>query len=100
MPVAATTTTTGQREKRNGGKTGPNGNGQVEEENVRWKKKAASRSSGRFATRLKSCHTPPVARLRQVNAHTLRHLLRKKQRQLYGSFFALSAYAESITRIR
>jgi len=41
----------------------------AEEENAPGKK-TASRSSGRFATRLKSCHTPPVARLRQVNAYS------------------------------
>lgn len=61
-------------------------------------KKATSRSSGRFATRLKSCHTPPVARLRQVNAHSssssLARTSRKKHRQLRERFSTRVLYAK------
>ncbi|EZA47461.1 hypothetical protein X777_15588, partial [Ooceraea biroi] len=35
-------------------------------------KKSASRSSGRFAMRFKSCHTPAVARLARLSCTTVR----------------------------
>lgn len=55
----------------------------AEEENAPGKK-TASRSSGRFATRLKSCHTPPVARLRQVNAYSSSSSLVESPRKKRG----------------
>lgn len=102
MPVSSRRDDDGERrrqgteeggEERNGG-TEPTGSGLCEGRSRKCpgKKKATSRSSGRFATRLKSCHTPPVARLRQVNAHSSSSLLartsRKKHRQLRERFSA------------
>lgn len=87
------------REERNG-ETELTGNGLYEGTSRKYQgKKAASRSSGRFATRLKSCHTPPVARLRQVNAHSSSSSLagtsRKKRRQFRETFSVRVLYAES-----
>lgn len=107
MPVSSRRDDDGERRRQDeegreegNGETEPTGNGLCEGRSRKCPgKKATSRSSGRFATRLKSCHTPPVARLRQVNAHSSSSSLArtswKKHRQLRERFSTRLSPAKS-----